>query len=87
MGRPKSNASVNKSEEVRKLLTANPTMPVKEVVSTLAAQGIRLRDSSLACYTLGCTSLKNSQMASVAFSLLLLGPAMLSGSTSSAPGQ
>jgi hypothetical protein len=33
---------VNKSEEIRQLLRANPKMPVKEILSTLAGQGIKV---------------------------------------------
>jgi hypothetical protein len=32
----------NKSQAIRDMLTANPTMPVKEVVSTLATRGIKV---------------------------------------------
>jgi hypothetical protein len=40
----KTKNAVNRSEEIRKILRANPTMPAKEVVSTLAAQGIKVND-------------------------------------------
>jgi hypothetical protein len=33
---PPKKGDVNKSEEIRKLLKANPQMPVKEIVSTMA---------------------------------------------------
>jgi hypothetical protein len=43
MARPKSD--VNRSEEIRKLLTANPDMPAKDVVATLGKRGIKITDS------------------------------------------
>jgi hypothetical protein len=43
MARPKGD--VNRSEEVRKLLTAKPDMPPKDVVATLAKRGIKVTDS------------------------------------------
>jgi hypothetical protein len=41
----KKKNSVNKSEEIRQLLRTNPTMPVNEVVSTLAGKGIKVNDA------------------------------------------
>jgi hypothetical protein len=41
----KKRNGVNKSEEIRQLLRANPTMPVKEIVSTLAGRGIKVQES------------------------------------------
>ena len=38
-------SGVNKSEEVRQLLRANPDMKAKEVVSTLAGKGIKITDA------------------------------------------
>ena len=35
----KQKSDVNKSEEVRQLLKANPEMPVKEIVETMAGRG------------------------------------------------
>src|SRR5262249_42369394 len=35
-------SDVNKSDAVREILKKNPKTPVKEIVSTLAAQGIRI---------------------------------------------
>jgi hypothetical protein len=43
MPRPKSD--VNRSEEIRKLLTANPDMPAKDIVATLAQRGLKVTDS------------------------------------------
>jgi hypothetical protein len=43
----KKKNGVNKSEETRQLLKANPTMPVKEVVSTLAGRGIKVSESQV----------------------------------------
>jgi hypothetical protein len=40
---PRKKGSVNKSEEIRKLLGTNPKMPTPEVISTLAGQGIKVR--------------------------------------------
>jgi hypothetical protein len=42
---PKTKTSVNKSEEIRQLLKANPKMPVKEIVSTLAGKGIKVANT------------------------------------------
>jgi hypothetical protein len=42
---PKQKSDVNKSEEIRQLLKANPKMPASEVVSTLAAKGIKVSDN------------------------------------------
>jgi hypothetical protein len=39
----KKNGGVNKSEEVRKLLKANPAVKANEVVSTLAGKGITIK--------------------------------------------
>jgi len=41
----KQRNGVNKSEEIRQLFRSNPTMPVKEVISTLAARGIKVTDN------------------------------------------
>jgi hypothetical protein len=41
----KKKNGVNKSEEIRQLLRANPTMPVKEIVSSLAGRGIKVQES------------------------------------------
>jgi hypothetical protein len=41
----KKKSDVNKSEEIRQLLRANPKMPVKEIVSTLAGKGIKVADT------------------------------------------
>ena len=41
----KRKDGVSKSEEIRRLLKANPKMPVKEVVSTLAGKGIKVTDA------------------------------------------
>jgi hypothetical protein len=41
---PRTKNGVNKSEEIRKILRSNPTIPAKEVVSTLAARGIKVKD-------------------------------------------
>jgi hypothetical protein len=38
-------SGVNKSEEIRQLLKANPDMKAKEVVSTLAGKGIKITDA------------------------------------------
>src|SRR5271166_4821124 len=38
----KKTEGVNKSDEIRKLLYANPKMPVKQVVDDLAARGIKI---------------------------------------------
>jgi hypothetical protein len=43
MARPKGD--VNRSEEIRKLLTANPDMPAKDIVETLAQRRITITDS------------------------------------------
>jgi hypothetical protein len=40
----KTKNGVNKSEEIRKILRTNPTIPAKEVVSALAARGIKVKD-------------------------------------------
>jgi hypothetical protein len=37
--------SVNKSEEIRQILSQNLKTPVKEVISTLSAKGIKVRAS------------------------------------------
>jgi hypothetical protein len=36
---------VNKSEEIRQLLRANPEMPVKQIMETLGARGIEVADT------------------------------------------
>jgi len=41
----KKENGVNKSEEVRKLLRANPSMKASEVVSALAEKGIKISDN------------------------------------------
>jgi hypothetical protein len=41
----KKKSGVNKSEAIRQLLRAHPEMPVKEIVSTLAAKGIKVADT------------------------------------------
>jgi len=41
----KRKNGVNKSEEIRQMLRANPEMPVKEIVSTLAGRGIKVTDN------------------------------------------
>jgi hypothetical protein len=41
----KQKSDVNKSEEIRQLLRANPKMPAKEVVSTLATRGIKVAET------------------------------------------
>jgi hypothetical protein len=41
----KKKSDVNKSEEIRQLLRANPKMPAKEVVSTLAGKGITVAET------------------------------------------
>jgi hypothetical protein len=38
----RKNDGVNKSEEIRQLLRANPKMPVSEVVDTLGKRGIEV---------------------------------------------
>jgi hypothetical protein len=42
---PKRNNGVNKSEEIRKLLRANPKMSVKEIVESLAGRAIEVGDN------------------------------------------
>jgi hypothetical protein len=41
----KKKNGVNKSEEIRQVVKANPQMSVKEVVSTLAAKEIKVGDN------------------------------------------
>lgn len=41
----KKKNGVNKSEEIRQLLKANPDMAVKEVVSNLAGRGMKVTDN------------------------------------------
>ena len=41
----KRQNGVNKSEMIRQLLRDNPDMPVKEVVSTMAARGLKVTDN------------------------------------------
>lgn len=43
----KKKNGVNKSEEVRQLLKANPQTPVKEIVSNLAGRGIKVSESQV----------------------------------------
>jgi hypothetical protein len=40
---PKQKNGVNKSEEIRQVLRANPAMPVREVISTLRVRGVKVR--------------------------------------------
>lgn len=40
----KQKSEVNKSAAVREILDKNPKTPVKEIVSTLAAQGIKISE-------------------------------------------
>ena len=42
MARKAKSGGVNKSEEIRKLLKANPETPASEVVSTLGGRGIKV---------------------------------------------
>jgi hypothetical protein len=42
---PRTKGTVNKSEEIRQLLKVNPAMKAKEVVSSLAARGIKVADA------------------------------------------
>jgi hypothetical protein len=42
---PKQKADVNKSQAIRDLVSQNPKMKIKEVVSTLAGQGIKVSDT------------------------------------------
>jgi hypothetical protein len=44
---PRHKTNVNKSEEVRKLLRANPKMPVKEIVQTMAGRGIKISSNQV----------------------------------------
>jgi hypothetical protein len=41
----KQKTDVNKSEEIRQIFRSNPTMPVKEVVATLAGRGLKVTDN------------------------------------------
>ena len=41
----KKKNGVNKSEEIRQLLTANPKVTAGEVVSTLKAKGVKVSDN------------------------------------------
>ena len=43
----KQKTDVNKSEEIRQLLRANPEMHVKEVVAALAKKGITVLDNQV----------------------------------------
>jgi hypothetical protein len=43
----KQKNGVNKSEEIRQLLKANPEMHVKEIVATLAKKGIKVLDNQV----------------------------------------
>lgn len=45
MAKRKQKSGVNKSEEVRKLLQANPAISAKEVISTLGERSISVTDS------------------------------------------
>ncbi len=45
MARSKSDNSVNKSEEIRKLLAENPKAKSREIVETLSARGITVAPS------------------------------------------
>jgi hypothetical protein len=42
---PRQKSDVNRSQEIRKLLTANPDMPAKDIVETLAQKGRKVTDS------------------------------------------
>src|ERR1700757_1728789 len=42
---PNQKSEVNKSAAVREILDKNPKTPVKEVVSTLAGQGIKISEN------------------------------------------
>ena len=44
---PKRKSDVNKSEEIRQIFKANPKMPVKDVVATLAGRGIKVADNQV----------------------------------------
>jgi hypothetical protein len=39
---PRKSRDVNKSEEIRQLLTSSPEMPVKDIVGTLRGRGIKV---------------------------------------------
>jgi len=41
----KSKSGPNKSEEIRQLLRANPKMPAKDIMETLARRGIDVTDA------------------------------------------
>jgi hypothetical protein len=41
----KKTASLNKSEEIRELLKANPKMKAKEIVSTLSGKGVNVTEA------------------------------------------
>ena len=41
----KKKNGVSKSEQIRQLLQANPEMPVKEIVATLAGKGTKVTDT------------------------------------------
>jgi hypothetical protein len=43
----KQKSDVNKSEEIRKMLKANPNMPVKEIVADLAGRGLKVTTNLL----------------------------------------
>ena len=45
MAKQKQKSDVNKSEEVRTLLQANPAVTAKEVIATLGKKGISVTDS------------------------------------------
>jgi hypothetical protein len=44
---PRPKGDVNKSEEVRKMLRANPDMPVKEIVSSMASRGLKISSNQV----------------------------------------
>lgn len=41
----KKATSINKSEEIRQLMKANPAMSVKEIVTTLSGKGVKVTDA------------------------------------------
>src|SRR2546425_7992683 len=43
--RKAQSGEINKSEEIRQLLKANSKTPVKEIVATLAAKGLKVQPS------------------------------------------
>jgi hypothetical protein len=42
---PKKRNGVNKSEEIRQMLRADPEMPVKEIVAKMAGRGLKVTDN------------------------------------------